>query len=113
MEATNHEIAKQLLSLGVPPQHMGYAYLVSAIEMALEDQMLLHSITTCIYPEVARKFFTTEHSVERCIRTSITAAWQDGDREVQAELFGKYRKERPSNANFIAVLTTYLLYKTA
>lgn len=64
---------KILNDLGVSPHVRGYEYLKVALEIAYEnsDNFL---ITKHIYPEVAKRFNSTESRVDRAIRYAIETA---------------------------------------
>lgn len=98
--------------LGVPAHIKGYHYLRTAIVSSVTDQTLLQSMTKHLYPSVAEKYSTTPPRVERAIRHAIGVAWDRGDLETIQSLFGytvNSYKGRPTNSEFIALLTDRLL----
>lgn len=104
-------IAKRLMLLGASGEYLGYNYLIYAISMCLEDMILLKSITTCIYPQIAKEFSTTSQGVERCIRTVIANIWDNGNKELLLEWFGNNKSNRPTNAHFLAVVTSKISFE--
>lgn len=94
-----------LRHLGIQPNMLGYEYARSAILMVLEDKSLLYSITTELYPRLAKKYNSTPTKIERCIRNAIETAWANPLAE-QRELFPavQWEKGKPTNSEFIATV---------
>lgn len=106
----NHEghIAHLLHEMGVPLHYKGYNYLRDAVAYVLRDPAVLDgSLTTRLYPEIARQYATTPTAVESAIRNCIIASWQSGNRDFVAHLTGCgdiWRKTFPANSVVIAKL---------
>ena len=64
-------ITKIMLDMGVPAHLKGYHYLREAIMISGKDMEAVSSVTKLLYPEVAKRFKTTEQKVERAIRNAI------------------------------------------
>ncbi len=97
--------------MGVPAHINGYHYLREAILMATNDINLLGSVTKEIYPVVAIKFQTMPGRVERAIRHAIELAWERGNPETIARLFGYTPgtgRGKPTNSEFIAAVADKL-----
>lgn len=98
-------VTEVMLEMGVPAHLKGYHYLRSSIVMAEEDMEVVGSVTKLLYPEIAKKFKTTEQKVERAIRNAIEVSWLRGNAETFEELFGYSvltGKSRPTNSEYIA-----------
>ena len=98
-------VTKIMLDIGVPAHLKGYHYLRMAIVMAEKDMEVVGSVTKLLYPEIARKFKTTEQKVERAIRNAIEVSWQRGNADTFANLFGysvQTGNVRPTNSEYIA-----------
>lgn len=113
-------IANTLKTLGISPGLDGYHYLKCAIKESMEDASLLHRIVYRVYPMIAKKFSAllqkqiTPAAVERSIRHAIEQGWSRGSIEEQQNIFGytvSVDTGRPTNAEFIATVTDYLLMK--
>lgn len=94
-----------MLDIGVPAHLKGYHYLRTAIVMTKEDMEVAGSVTKLLYPDVAKKYKTTEQKVERAIRNAIEVSWERGNAETFEELFGYSAlsgKGRPTNSEYIA-----------
>ena len=94
-----------MLDMGVPAHLKGYRYLRMAIMMAKEDMEVVGSVTKLLYPEIAKKFNTTEQKVERAIRNAIEVSWLRGNVETFEEMFGysvQTGQNRPTNSEYIA-----------
>lgn len=108
------EIANKLLLLGVAPQNKGYAYALTAIDLAIDDPTLTNSMCKGLYQEVSSIHKVDWRNVERCLRTAIKNAWKTGHSEFWQQEFGRYpKKAAPTNANFIATLAQRIILSQA
>lgn len=98
-------VTKIMLEMGVPAHLKGYHYLREAIMMSGKDMETVSSVTKLLYPEVARKYHTTDQKVERAIRNAIEISWNRGNRNTFEDLFGYSAdcgRGRPTNSEYIA-----------
>ena len=101
------DITKMLHELGIPAHIKGYQYLRDAISMGVRDREMMEAVTKILYPEIAKKNYTSSSRVERAIRHAIEVAWGRGSLEVIDELFGytiSTGKGKPTNSEFIALI---------
>ena len=94
-----------MLEMGVPAHLKGYHYLREAIMMSGKDMETVSSVTKLLYPEVAKKYHTTDQKVERAIRNAIEISWNRGNRSAFEMLFGysaTLGRTRPTNSEYIA-----------
>ena len=101
------DITKMLHELGIPAHIKGYQYLRDAISMVGRDREMMEAVTKILYPEIAKKNYTSSSRVERAIRHAIEVAWGRGSLEVIDELFGytiSTGKGKPTNSEFIALI---------
>lgn len=101
------DITKMLHELGIPAHIKGYQYLRDAISMVVRDREMMEAVTKILYPEIAKKNYTSSSRVERAIRRAIEVAWGRGSLEVIDELFGytiSTGKGKPTNSEFIALI---------
>lgn len=94
-----------MLEMGVPAHLKGYHYLREAIMMSGKDMEVVSSVTKLLYPEVAKKFRTTDQKVERAIRNAIEISWNRGNQRNFEVLFGysaDMGRNRPTNSEYIA-----------
>ena len=101
------DITKMLHELGIPAHIKGYQYLRDAIRMVVRDREMMEAVTKILYPEIAKKNYTSSSRVERAIRHAIEVAWGRGSLEVIDELFGytiSTGKGKPTNSEFIALI---------
>lgn len=101
------DITKMLHELGIPAHIKGYQYLRDAISMVVRDREMMEAVTKILYPEIAKKNYTSSSHVERAIRHAIEVAWGRGSLEVIDELFGytiSTGKGKPTNSEFIALI---------
>jgi len=108
---TNHieeYVSNLLISIGVPPQLNGYAYLRKAIILAIENQEYIKNVTKKLYPEIAKIFGTTASKVERAIRNAIEIAWNSDKYENINTIFG-YKvyggNYKPTNTELVALIS--------
>ena len=59
------EIYKLLTQLGADLHYIGFRYTEYALLLMGEDEQCIHSVTKCLYPEIARRYQTSCHAVER------------------------------------------------
>lgn len=101
------DITKMLHELGIPAHIKGYQYLRDAISLVVWDREMMEAVTKILYPEIAKKNYTSSSRVERAIRHAIEVAWGRGSLEVIDELFGytiSTGKGKPTNSEFIALI---------
>lgn len=64
-------VAEHLIAKGVPIHLYGFDYLKTGTYLLYKNYGLYKSNITKIYGDVARKHFTTQSRVEKCMRTAI------------------------------------------
>ena len=104
------DVTNLLLEIGIPAHIKGY-HIREGIMLSFYDKNMLHYITKCLYPTIAKKYKTTSSSVERTIRHAIEVAFRRGNRQVLEEIFSNTicsKKTKPTNSEFIALLTDKL-----
>lgn len=100
-----------LLTLGMPPNIIGYSHILYSMELILEQPEYLNSVTKGLYIDVAKKFHTTPAAVERAIRHAINITWLHGNPDFIAHMFKncvRADKVIPSNSLFLARLYFYI-----
>ncbi len=104
-------VASIIHEVGIPAHIKGHRYLREAIVMMVEREGLLGGITKELYPAIARNHQTTPSRVERAIRHAIEVAWNRGNIEALAGLFGhtiSRERGKPTNSEFIAMVADKL-----
>ena len=107
-------ITKIMLEVGVPAHLKGYHYLREAIMISGKDMETVSSVTKLLYPEIAKRYHTTDVKVERAIRSVIEIGWERGNEGVFEDIFGYSRmhgRQRPTNSEFILGVADWLLWK--
>ena len=98
-------ITEIMLDVGVPAHLKGYHYLRDAILLSGRDMEAVTSVTKLLYPEIARRFKTTDQKVERAIRNAIEVSWNRGNTKTFEKVFGYSAlsgRTRPTNSEYIA-----------
>ena len=98
-------VDRALADLGIPDHLLGYAYLQTAIAMAVKEPEAVYAMTAFVYPGVAQHYGTTGRLAERAIRHAIETGWNRCDSAMRDLYFGgkiKPGRQRPTNAEFIA-----------
>ena len=101
------KIEDTLLSLGVPPQLRGFAYIADAVDIGISNPSSLYQITKVLYPDVAKRNGTTPTRVERAIRNAIDSTYMGAKNSERLRTkLGDVAalSERPTNSAFISVL---------
>lgn len=108
-ECSRADILRQttchMIRLGFQARQRGYRYLREAVLIAYQEPETLTAVTKCLYPEVAKRYNTTDKHVERAIRNAIETAWNRKESEPFKTLFEKSYKNittRPTNKEVIA-----------
>lgn len=110
--ALDKKISNIFLTIGLPPNILGYQYLREGVKMAVIEPTIINSITKRLYPEIAAKFNTSASKVERAIRHAIEVTWNKGRADEINAVFGAKifsANERPTNSEFIALLAEKLI----
>lgn len=108
------DITKMLHELGIPAHIKGYQYLRDAISMVVRDREMMEAVTKILYPEIAKKNYTSSSRVERAIRHAIEVAWDRGDVDTLNSYFGytiQNNRGKPTNSEFIAMIADNLRLK--
>ena len=108
----DERITSIFLTVGIPAHIKGYQYLREGIKIAVEDPVVINSITKQLYPSIAQKYSTSASKVERAIRHAIEVSWNRGKIENINTLFGLKiygSKEKPTNGEFIALVADKML----
>ena len=106
------QVTELMLELGMPAHLRGYHYLREAILLSMEDMELVGSITKLLYPEIAKRFQTTNIKVERAIRSIIEIGWERGNEETFEKIFGSSGicgNKRPTNSEFILGVADFIV----
>ena len=106
------ELDNLLRRLGVTRNYVGRMYLMTSVEMVINDCTLLQNITKGLYPMIAKMYNTTVNSVERNIRTVGEIIWLKGNYKLLEEVFGYELPNKPSNGELIDSLAYYIESRT-
>ncbi|MDE7477037.1 MAG: sporulation initiation factor Spo0A C-terminal domain-containing protein [Lachnospiraceae bacterium] len=96
-----------MVRCGFRARQKGYRYLREAAWIAYQEPEVLASVTKRLYPEVAKRFDTTDKKVERAIRNAIETAWTKGKTETLKAVFKESYGDgtvRPTNTEVIREL---------
>ena len=99
-----------MVKCGFQARQKGYRYLREAVCIAFYEPEVLASVTKRLYPEVAKRFDTTDKQVERAIRNAIETAWTNGNPETLKAVFEKVYGDgttRPTNTEVIEKLVEH------
>lgn len=105
-------ITEILHALGISPNIKGFCYVREAIRLTIESPEMLHSVTTALYPTIAKTYQSTPTNVERAIRYAIKFAWDNGDADIINSYFGRTKQnKKPTNSQFIATIADNIRLK--
>ncbi len=106
------QVTRLLRKCGISAKRKGYAYLRSAVLLAVNDPSLLNTLLTGLYPKIAKQYQTTPTGVERSIRTALDDAWKRGDPDT-VRLFSRQNANdsarKPTNGEFLSLVTDTIL----
>ncbi|MBD5501845.1 MAG: phosphoglycolate phosphatase [Lachnospiraceae bacterium] len=100
-------VSQIMIDMGIPAHLRGYHYMRTAVIMAVKDMKVVGSVTKLLYPEIARRYNTTNGKVERAIRNAIEISWERGNRHTFEKMFGYCMESgqgRPTNSEYIAAI---------
>lgn len=102
-----------LMAFGIRAHLKGYKYLKTAIVMTIINEHVTSAMTRELYPQIARRFNTTDTSVERDMRHAIETAWSSAPVKHKKAYFGnQYLKlhadRKPTNSLFINTIAEKL-----
>lgn len=100
---------KLLDKMGFSSRFCGYRMLLEAIDISIKNDEAVTRITQMIYPQVAERFQTKPCNVEKNIRKAIEYFWDHGNRDVYTRVASHKVQYRPTNAEFIAAVTSFVL----
>lgn len=106
------DIAAYLQDIGMVPTNIGFKYLVEAIMICLDNPFAVHYITRDVYPVIAERNSANNSAVERAMRYSLNALWQNYSNDIELYLqFGFKFKKRPTVSHFISFVADRFRYK--
>ncbi|MNT45166.1 Stage 0 sporulation protein A [compost metagenome] len=108
------KVSGVLKSIGIAVHVKGYNYIREAIVYCFRNYEEKVCMSTDLYPQIAKKFHSTENRVERSIRHAIEKLWEDNvNPEIIKKIFsyepGPDRK-KPVNTEFIYSIVEYLRF---
>ena len=88
-------ICRLLRNIGMRGCNLGFSYMATAIQLVYMDNSYVNSLTTRLYPEIARLYCTTESAVPSAIYKEINSFWDRNGAANLAAVTGYKLYERP------------------
>ena len=111
-ERRERQIYNCLKELGISPNMRGYHYITHIVQDALKRNPIYNNMPLmCIYDKTAVQFYTTQNSVERCIRHAIERCFDNLSPEIAQKYFGNcisYERGKLTNKQFITLLVEHI-----
>ena len=104
-------IYDMLYSLGISANYAGFFFTSDAVYLTLQQPDRLLLITKWLYPDIAKRYNTSWHNVERCIRKTVEVAWKLRTEKL-CSIAKRDLERRPTNSQFISMLASYLRFQT-
>lgn len=106
-------IGRILMAFGIRAHLKGYKYLKTAIMMTIMNEHITSAMTGELYPQIARRFNTTDSGVERDMRHAIETAWYSASAKYKRTYFGNHYiksngDRKPTNSMFINTISEKL-----
>ena len=95
--------------LGISVKYNGYHMLIMAIELVRDNEERGSNLSKYVYPEIAAQFGKSVGGVTKSIRRAIQSFWNYGNRALYQQIVGCETVTRPSNAEFINALASYVI----
>ena len=113
VKSKEEQAAEILNLLGMPPNILGYNFIIEALVIVSEQPELIHYITKELYPTIAKKYKTKSSRVERAIRHAIHILWLKNSKTESDVYFNKlFDHAKPTNSQLIATLSNLLKYNS-
>lgn len=96
--------------MGITAKYRGYYFVAEAVYISMDSGDLPIMITKDVYPFIASKYKSSSKSVERAIRTVVEVCWMN-HREKLEEIAGYELSYKPTNSEFVDILSYYLKEK--
>lgn len=100
-------IRDTLRSLHISKNYKGYTQAIFALELALQDENRLLSVTKEIYMVVGEREGASWHTVERNLRTIVKRAWERNP-ELLEKMAGYQLPVPPKVSEFLDIVSGYL-----
>ena len=98
-------ITELLNNFGIHVANNGYAYIIDAVMILIDQKNLDIKFNNDVYPLIAYKYGISKYSVvEHNIRNAIKTACADYEKDPEANCMGMFGK-RPTNREFLFYLT--------
>lgn len=100
-------VRRILIKIGCPCNLKGYDFLVDAVSIVVANPKAIRNIVKGLYTDIGRPFGDNASRVERCIRGTIEAAFNNVTDDYLYELFGNTvsaEKGRPTTSQFISLV---------
>ena len=107
MEPMKYELEELLYQMGIYLVQAGYAVVVEAAALAVEEPERLQSLTQEFYPEVGRRCRCTWNCAERSLRTATAQAWECNGALI-SELAMRKITQPPTAGDFLCILQSDL-----
>ncbi|NCB92660.1 MAG: hypothetical protein EOM40_08860 [Clostridia bacterium] len=89
--------------LGIHSTYKGYNYIISSVELIMENEECLLYLNKYLFPAIAKKYDTTAFCINKNIRTIINACWNTyPDRLNEIAPYPLY--DRPTVDEFLDIL---------
>jgi len=106
-----NEVTDLLHAFNMKPHINGYRYIRSAILLAIDDPEVLESISTILYPTIAKQYNTTPSRAARGIRHAVQSTLNRENVDKIEEVLGHPLISKMTNSEFIAATADYLSVK--
>lgn len=100
-------ICSLLCQLGVTANYVGFSYVSCAVLLVIQEPDCLLLATKLLYPEIAKRYKVTWKSVERSIRSVVSAAWERNPALLE-KLAMHPLLRKPTPTQFISILALYV-----
>lgn len=105
------KISELLMMFNFNNSKYGYNYVRDAVFILVTEKHPKLVFCSDIYPVLAENYETTAASVERSMRSAISAAWNNTDENIRNLFFNisaLKNKCKPSNSEFVITLAEYI-----
>ena len=105
------EIERTMRNMGMSGTRKGFWCFYWSVVFALENPMVLYTVSRDLYPLVAEACNMSKANVERDMRSLVEWCWDYGDREAIRAISGRKLVVRPSVGELVDYVAAYLRYQ--
>lgn len=111
MTGVRIEIEQTMRKIGMSGTRKGFWCFYWSVVFAMENPMVLYTVSRDLYPLVAETCGMSKSNVERDMRSLVEWCWDYGERDAIREISGRKLVVCPSVGEMVDYVAAYLRYQ--